>query len=94
MAATRKKRKIVKTIRTPSQAIDALGGTVDVAAWLGQEPQTVSGWRKRGLARGFHLHFYLTLRKRGHEVSPSVFGIGEWVSVVMPRRSNGHKRAA
>lgn len=94
MATDRKRRKTVTNIRTPSQAIDAIGGTADVAAWLRQEPHTVSGWRRRGIARGFYLHFYLTLRRRGFEVSPSVFGIDEWSTVTMPRKGNSRKRAA
>lgn len=92
--ATRKRRKNVTHVRTASQAIDALGGTADVAAWLRQEPHTVSGWRRRGIARGFYLHFYLSLRRRGIEMAPSVFGIDEWSTVTMPRRTNSRKHAA
>lgn len=83
------------TIRTPSQAIDALGGTAAVAAWLNEIPHTVSGWRKRGIARGYHIHFYVTLQRRKYSVLPSTLGLASWDELVMPRmKGNGRARRA
>ena len=36
-------------MQSPSDVIDALGGTGEVAGKLGIEPGIVSGWRRRGI---------------------------------------------
>lgn len=78
-------------IRTPAQAIDALGGNAKVGEWLAvevgrkAEPNTISGWRKRGISRNFAVHFYAELvERRGHRLAPQVFGLETWDMVLMP----------
>lgn len=82
-------------IKTASQAIDTLGGNAKVGDWLDVEvgkrhaprPNTISGWRERGISRQFAIFFYAELVvKRGYELSPAVFGLDNWDVVFMPQR--------
>lgn len=90
----RKKKRMV--IETAAQAIDALGGNAKVAAWLGTEPHTVSGWRRRGISRNHAMHFFAELaEKRGYSLRPGVFGLESWDMVLMPdKRGRKVKRVA
>src|SRR5262249_11541773 len=88
---TSSKQKIGMVIETAAQAIDALGGNAKVAEWLSvkigkpAEPNTISGWRKRGISRNFAIHFFVELvEKRGHKLMPGVFGLESWDMVLMP----------
>lgn len=97
MARSRPRR--MQTIATFAQAVDFLGGNIPVARWLETTPENVALMKSRGYAaRGYHLHLYLTLRKRGATPAPAVFGLTTWDRVIMPRirtRSAGagsHKR--
>lgn len=89
-------------IKTPAQAIDTLGGNAAVAKWLAvdvgrtAEPNTISGWRKRGISRNFAVHFYAELVERlGHRLAPEVFGLDSWDHVLMPdKRGRKVKRVA
>ena len=82
-------------IRSAGDAIDVAARAVDakraskansvVAEWLDVEPHTVSGWRVRGISRNFAVHFFAELvEKRGHTLSPQVFGLKSWDMVLMP----------
>lgn len=90
----RKKKRMV--IETAAQAIDALGGNAKVAAWLGTKPNTVSGWRERGISRNHAMHFFAELaERRGYSLSPGVFGLNSWDMVLMPdKRGQKIKRVA
>lgn len=82
-------------IRTAKEAINALGGPTQVADWLHLDQSTVSAWGTRGeIGRGWHLYIYFSLRRRGFQVAPTVFGVSDWADVQMPtkRRLNGSRR--
>jgi hypothetical protein len=74
------------SISTAKQAIEALGGIKPVAAWLGTSPDSVMMMRHRGyIARGYHLHFYVTLKGMGFHVAPSLFGLDTFDHLMMPQ---------
>jgi hypothetical protein len=61
-------------IHSISALIDALGGRVEVAKYLGIIPEAVSNWHTRGfIPTGWHLRLYLECQRRGLSVAPSVF---------------------
>jgi hypothetical protein len=73
-------------ITNSKEAIEALGGHHAVAKWLGTTPDNVLMMRHRGyVARGFHLHFYITLKQRGHQLAPSLFGLDSFDALIMPK---------
>lgn len=84
-------------VETVQDAVRVLGGDTKVARWLGCTQGNVANMKVRGyVARGYHLHFYLTLRARGFSPLPQVFGILNWDGLVMPRakvrkQTNSHK---
>jgi hypothetical protein len=96
----RKERKIRSMIiETAGQAIDVLGGNAAVARWLSvdvgrpAEPNTISGWRKRGISRNVAVHFFAELvEKRGHKLMPGVFGLESWDMVLMPDKRGSKVR--
>lgn len=51
-------------IRTSGDAINTLGGTFKVAAWLNEQPSTVSMWRRRGLPGRVHYRIARELEAR------------------------------
>lgn len=72
-------------ITTEREAIRALGGRAKVAAWLNVSISAVSNWIAYGhIARGKELHILLSLRARGYEVSPKLFGASSWDELTMP----------
>lgn len=82
-------------ITTASEAIDEAARLVAkknnpkansvIATWLDVSPSTVSCWRERGISRNFAMHFFAELvEKRGHKLSPEVFGLDSWRVVLMP----------
>lgn len=81
-------------VSTPGEAIRALGGPTLVARWLKLSPSAVSTWITRdGVGRGYHLHVYLSLRRKGFRVAPQVFGIESWDEVLMPVPARKSSRA-
>lgn len=102
VARAQNSRKPRMIIETAAQAIDVLGGNAKVAEWLDVEvgremaPNTISGWRKRGISRNFAMHFFAELvEKRGYSLSPGVFGLDSWDMVLMPdKRGRKIKRVA
>lgn len=82
----RQKQKRMQKISTFTQAVDALGGDAPVAQWLNTTPGNIATMRWRGyLAQGYHLQFYLTLRDRGFDPAPAVFGLTSFGSALMPK---------
>jgi hypothetical protein len=80
------KKRAVPMINTAREAIEALGGVKVVAAWLGTSPDNVMMMRHRGyVARGYHLHFYVTLQERGYRLAPSLFGLDTFDHLIMPK---------
>lgn len=75
-----------KTVETVSDAISQLGGHKHVEACLGLDQSTISSWvvRKR-VSRDYALHVLLSLKRRGLSVSPRVFGLESWDSLIIPR---------
>jgi hypothetical protein len=74
-------------ISTAKEAIEVLGGTKAVAAWLGTSTDNVMMMRHRGyIARGFHLHFYVTLQERGHQMAPALFDLDSFDHLRMPKK--------
>lgn len=71
---TRPKR--IKTHTTVRSVIRALGGTAQVARWVGVGMPAVSNWIAEGyIPPGLHLQFFLAIERRGERVSPCVFGL-------------------
>lgn len=93
---SKRRKKTRMVIEEAADAIDALGGNAKVAAWLGVEPHTVSGWRKRGISRNHAMHFFAELsEKRGYSLQPEVFGLKSWNMVLMPdKKGQKIKRVA
>jgi hypothetical protein len=80
------KREKMQSISTAKQAIDALGGPKAVATWLGTSPDAVLMMRHRGnIARGYHLHFWVTLKSMGLAIEPSLFGLDTFDELLMPQ---------
>jgi hypothetical protein len=76
----------MRTISSAREAIEVLGGHKAVAAWLGTSSDSVLMMRHRGyIARGYHLHFYLTLKERGFQMAPSLFGLDTFERLLMPK---------
>ena len=76
----------MRKIGTFAEAIEFLGGNAAVAAWLGVPENHVATMKHRGRApRGCMLQFYLTLRDRGAEPAPAVFGLETFDRLIMPR---------
>ncbi len=76
----------LRRINTFAEAIEFLGGHAVVAAWLGTSERHIATMKHRGRApRGFLLHFYLTLRSRGADPAPAVFGLESFDHVIMPK---------
>lgn len=87
-----RKRRKARMITNAKEAIEVLGGPKAVAAWLGTTADNVMMMRHRGyVARGYHLHFYVTLQEMGHQMGPSLFGLATFDHLRMPRKA---KRAA
>lgn len=84
------------TISSFKEALAALGGEAAVATWLGTTTNNVIMMRSRNyVARGYHLHFYLTLRERGFQPSPDLFGLPNFDRLIMPKlRKRKSKRVA
>jgi hypothetical protein len=85
-------------VRTATDVIKLLGGPTAVAAWLGLDQSTVSGWGARGeIGRGWRLHVYWSLRDRGYrenEIPAKAFGVTDWKQIIMPKCRKSRKRAA
>lgn len=94
--AKRKPQKRMTRIATFREAVSFLGGAVPVAEWLNTTPNNIANMMCRNYAaRGYHLHLYLTLRRRGAEPAPQVFGLKSWDRIIMPRtqrRSRGARK--
>ena len=60
-------------ITSASQAIDALGGTAEVAQIFGLSYRVVSNWRSRGLPPDTHYVLGPMLRAKRHRFSPLLF---------------------
>lgn len=94
----KRKRMKMRPVSNIKQAIEVLGGDDAVAAWLGTTPGNIVMMKVRGyVARGYHLHFYLTLRQRRYEPSPNIFGLANFDRLLMPnlraRKANSRKAA-
>ena len=63
-----------KTIKTVSDAIDALGGPMKIAAYLGIDEAPVSLWRKRGLPAKFSWALYDALEDEKLEFDDKLLG--------------------
>jgi hypothetical protein len=61
-------------ISSANQAIDALGGTAEVARLFDLDPRVVSNWRSRGLPPDTYAVMAPALIAQGHEFSPLLFG--------------------
>lgn len=76
----------MKRIETFAEALEFLGTPADIAKWLQISENHVGTMKSRGRApRGFILHFYLTLRERGVDPAPAVFGLKSFKSIIMPQ---------
>jgi hypothetical protein len=68
----------MQTVSTPSEAINALGGTVAVARLTGKSPQSVTNYRQ---AKRFPSDIYLimktALRIKGYDAPSTLWGIRE-----------------
>lgn len=88
-----------KTVDTVGEAIARLGGQKHVKTCLGLDQSTISSWvsRKR-VSRDYALHVLLSLMKRRYPlqaVSPRVFGLQSWDSLIIPpRRKTTNGRTA
>lgn len=76
-------------------AVDALGGSTEVAELLGIDERVVSNWPRRGLPAATHHSLPPLLRKKGIDTPPQMFGqlliIRRKVNRP-PRRKNGKPR--
>jgi hypothetical protein len=67
----------MNTLRTPSEVIDAIGGTSAVASLTGRGMSAVSNWRRSGrIPPELFLVVSRSLFERGVAADPSVFGMG------------------
>lgn len=66
---------MVKTIRTPEQLIDALGGPTAVGDWAGITPGAVGNWAERGIPPGWHLRLLVEIKRRRLRYDPALFGL-------------------
>lgn len=81
---TRKPR--MRKISTFDEAVTFLGGDRVVRDWLGIEQRHFATMKCRKQAsRDVLLHFYLTLRDRGADPEPAVFGLKSFDRLIMPR---------
>lgn len=81
-----------RTIVNVKDALEVLGGVEAVASWLGATSDALLMMRHRGyIARGYHLHFYLTLQSRGFEIAPELFGLTTFDRLIMPARTRRPK---
>ena len=63
-------------IKTPSDAIDALGGTMNMSELVDVSPQAVSNWRHASrLPPAYFLIMLKALRASGHDADPELWGI-------------------
>lgn len=60
-------------LKTPSQVIDALGGTSKAAQIFGVLPSAVSNWRSLGFSKAVRFDVMQECAKRGIDVAPSVY---------------------
>lgn len=93
------RKNSMQTISDMRSAVDFLGGDAAVASWLNTSVGNVVMMKSRGyVARGFHLHFYLTLRERGALVTPRLFDLETFDHLIMPklrrRAAKVNRRAA
>jgi hypothetical protein len=63
-------------VANPSDAIDALGGTMNVSELVGVSPQSISNWRHANrLPPTYFLIMLKALRAAGHDAEPELWGI-------------------
>lgn len=63
-------------LKTVPEVIAALGGPTFLGERFDIGQNAVSNWKIRGhIPPGWHLRVYLSIRQRGLEVHPSVFGL-------------------
>lgn len=63
-------------VATPSDAIDRLGGTMNVSELCGVSAQSVSNWRHASrLPPAYFLIMMKALRLAGHDADPELWGI-------------------
>lgn len=64
-----------KVLSTPSEAIDALGGTSAVADMFDCPMQRVSNWRRAGIPSKYSLAISDALKAIGKRADPKIFGL-------------------
>ncbi len=62
-----------KTLRTVDEVVAALGGTFQAADILGVAPNTISGWKRRGIAAHRQRDIERLMAKMGFSVKDSAF---------------------
>lgn len=88
-----------KSVNTVDEAIRALDGPTHVRTCLELDQTTVYSWvtRKR-ISRDYALHVLLSLMRREiplRAISPKVFGLESWDSLIIPpKRKQTNRRAA
>ena len=84
--AKRRSGPRMQNIATIQEALDVLGGELAVADWLQTTKNNVIMMRIRNyVPRGYHLHFYMTLRERGYQPAPELFDLKSFDRLIMPR---------
>lgn len=74
-----------RVVSTAKEAIAALGGQKAVADWLGISEGSISGWLMNDeVAPSRALPVYLSLRAKGIECAPTVFGASSWDEEMVP----------
>lgn len=64
---------MARTLTTPDEVIDTLGGTGAVARLLGVDDRVVSNWRGRGLPPETYLVLTQALRSRRRSAPPGLW---------------------
>jgi hypothetical protein len=74
-------------IKTVSDLVTAFGGNKSMGDWADVGETAVCNWKDANeIPRGYHLRLWFEAERRGLDVDPALFGIGEYFGE-RPKRS-------
>jgi len=69
-----------KLLRTVDEVVEAFGGDIIVAEWLGLSRPAVVNWRMRqNIPSTYHMRIWFEAQSMGYRIDPQLLGLHGWI---------------